>query len=208
MTIRDSSLPPLVIARCSGDAAHAPVGDALFPDLGAKGIQGRLAARRAVTEDRVADGAAFAAQDEAMDSLVRPECRKRGARACRFRTRSKSPAPTVTPRRSARCKAFVVGISACSSARPNSRLRIELPALPSDGLRRAWATVTSSITRPFGAAGASGRASGRRVHVVVQRSGDDASWRTCGGRKPRPRTLAREILRAHASTLNGRNLGA
>ena len=54
-------LPPLVIADAVVNASHAPVG-MLFHDLAAKGIQGRLAARCASLEDRVAEAAAFAAR--------------------------------------------------------------------------------------------------------------------------------------------------
>jgi superfamily II DNA or RNA helicase len=45
------ALPPLTISDVVLDCEHA--GDALFPELGVKGIQGRLSARRASLEDRV-----------------------------------------------------------------------------------------------------------------------------------------------------------
>lgn len=46
-------LPPLTI-REEILPIHAPIGDALFPEMGMKGLSGRLAARRTALSDRVA----------------------------------------------------------------------------------------------------------------------------------------------------------
>lgn len=48
------TLPPLSIHDVVLPMADGPMGDALFPEMGAKGLSGRLAARRASLGDRVA----------------------------------------------------------------------------------------------------------------------------------------------------------